>query len=425
MRPETLLMLGDHLGSLAATRNLGRNGFDVVFAEHRGLVPGRWSRYVTERVAAPPPSDLGAYADWLVAQGRSRPGRFLYAASDDLCWILARHREQLSACFRMYQPTLATIYALLNKHRLGEVAAEAGVPTPPTWAPTSDEALEEVALTASYPVLIKPRTQIGLASKQKGTVCTNGADLLHAYREFRRANTYHAEVEAYDAEVTWPLVQAFLPSAASNILSVAGFRDEAGHMVLRASQKVFQRPRRIGVGVGFEARPVPEQAEAWVRSLCEATGYFGVFEVEFLVDSDGRLFLADFNPRYYGQMGFEIARGLELPWLAWLGACGDGAKLEAALALAARDIREEPGAINRFAHGWVLRLLVTAQHATGRLSGRERSSWRHWMSGRGGAVADAVHDAQDMRPLLVDLVATCAMFARHPRAFVRNFCLDG
>lgn len=424
-RPETLLMLGDHLGSLAATRSLGRNGFAVTFADHRRLVPAMWSRFVTTRIAAPPPSELGAYADWLLAEGRRRPGRFLYAASDDLCWILAKHRARLASCFRMYQPDLATIYTLLNKQRLGELAARLGVPTPATWAPTSDAALDEVARTATYPVLIKPRTQIGLASKRKGAVCASAVELREAYRAFRAANTYHPEVVAHDPDVTWPLIQAFLPSAAANILSVAGFRDEAGHLALRASQKVFQRPRRVGVGVGFEARDVPAQAASWVRELCAATGYFGVFEVEFLVDAHGRLFLADFNPRYYGQMGFEIARGLELPWLAWLGACGEPVRLSTALARAETGHESGSADVSRFAHGWVLSLLLAGHYATGRIDRPTRALWRRWMAGDGAAVADAMSDRDDARPLLVDLIAAGLAGVRHPRSFVRTFCLDG
>lgn len=421
---ETLVMLGDHLGSVAAVRNLGECGVNVVFADHRRFTPGGWSRYVTRRVTAPAPSDLSAYAAWLLETGRRHPGMFLYAANDDLCWVLARHRAQLSVHFRMFQPDLKTIYTLLNKQRLSALAGRLGIPTPSTWAPDSEESLTEVANAAHYPVLIKPRTQIGLASKQKGVVCANAAELLEHYARFRRANTYHAEVEAHDPSVSWPLVQAFLPTAAANILSVAGFRDRDGHLALRASQKVFQRPRRVGVGVGFEARPVPEQAAAWVRSLCEAAGYFGVFEVEFLVDGDGRLYLADFNPRYYGQMAFEIARGLPQARLAWLGAMEATVELERALAVAAAP--ESEAGVTRFAHGWVLRLMAVMQRLGGRLSGSEFAAWRRWWTpSTDAATADAVWRTGDPAPALVDIIWSTFRFARHPRAFVRSFCLDG
>ena len=57
----------------------------------------------------------------------------------------------------------------------------------------------------------------------------------------------------------------------------------------------------------------PEIRES-VRRICEATGYHGAFEVEFIPSADGDL-LMDFNPRYYGQMQLEISRGLPIPEL--------------------------------------------------------------------------------------------------------------
>lgn len=97
--------------------------------------------------------------------------------------------------------------------------------------------------------------------------------------------------------------------------SLAGFVDRSGEILgVRASQKVVQSPRGMGVGLLFREAPVdPEVLEGLAR-LCRRTGYFGVFEVEF-VRADGGHHLIDFNPRYYGQVQFEISRGLSLPQL--------------------------------------------------------------------------------------------------------------
>ena len=50
-------------------------------------------------------------------------------------------------------------------------------------------------------------------------------------------------------------------------------------------------------------------------------GYFGVFEAEFIRLGDERL-LIDFNPRFFGQMGFDVARGLPIVGLAYEAALG-------------------------------------------------------------------------------------------------------
>ncbi len=102
------------------------------------------------------------------------------------------------------------------------------------------------------------------------------------------------------------------------------------------------------MGLLFEEAPVEEAVLDGLLRLCRCLGYFGVFEVEF-VRTEGRHHLIDFNPRYYGQMQFEISRGLGLPQLAYRAARGDAAGV-AALAEAARD-RRIPGATYAFGFG--------------------------------------------------------------------------
>ena len=68
------------------------------------------------------------------------------------------------------------------------------------------------------------------------------------------------------------------------------------------------------IALALLKRNVPVDAELAekVRQLCVKLGYFGSFEVEF-IRAGGRQLLIDFNPRFYSQMGFDIARGMPLP----------------------------------------------------------------------------------------------------------------
>ena len=90
---------------------------------------------------------------------------------------------------------------------------------------------------------------------------------------------------------------------------MAGFVDDGGECVALASMKILQRPRKVGIGLCFEARAIEEPLVEKIAALCRRVGYTGVFEAEFVVAGDRRL-LIDFNPRFYSQMGFEVARGL-------------------------------------------------------------------------------------------------------------------
>jgi hypothetical protein len=46
--------------------------------------------------------------------------------------------------------------------------------------------------------------------------------------------------------------------------------------------------------------------------LCERIGYYGAFELEFVV-TQGRMLLIDFNGRFYNQLAF----GMDLPKLVY------------------------------------------------------------------------------------------------------------
>ena len=101
-----------------------------------------------------------------------------------------------------------------------------------------------------------------------------------------------------------------------------------------------------------------------IRRLCREVGYFGVFEIEFLRVLDRGWAVIDFNPRFYHQMGFDIARGLPLPIWAYLGASG-------------REVFLFPTCLTRLcqtvrrlhsATGFTLRALLTAMVITGRLN---------------------------------------------------------
>ena len=153
--------------------------------------------------------------------------------------------------------------------------------------------------------------------------------------------------------------------------------------------------------------------------LCREVGYFGVFEIEFLRE-DGRNMVIDFNPRFYGQMGFEDARGLPLAFLAWLGAVGDEAGLHASLDEAAWCV-DEGAAV--FTHRFVFQLLLLAQSLGGSISAEERARWKQWLSEHRNRMVDASADANDPWPAVAHAASELVngfrsirrVFRKHPR----------
>jgi hypothetical protein len=122
-----------------------------------------------------------------------------------------------------------------------------------------------------------------------------------------------------------------------------------------------------------EADVVPELAERTVR-LCERIGYYGAFEVVFIL-CRGRPLLIDFNGRFYNQLAFDIARGMDLPspvYAASIGRSDEVARLTSAFLS-----RSETGGLV-FCNSFGLSVTLAAQQASRAISPGDARRWKAW-----------------------------------------------
>jgi D-aspartate ligase len=406
-------------GTLAAVRSLGRRGIPVTIAGEARFEPARWSRYVTRSVSCPSLFEPERFIDWLVSFGKRNPGHVLYPSCDDLAWLFAHHAGDLKEHFLLYQPPSQTLLELLDKKALSLRCAEVGVSTPRTVFPESVNEAVVLAEQVGFPLIVKPRTQMFLRTRNKGQIVEKRQDFAARYIDYVTENEPHELARRLLPALEYPMLQTLVPEAATETYSLSGFvsRDDP-RTVVRAAVKVLQRPRRVGIGVCFEEAPVEPAALAGVTRLCQAVGYFGVFEAEFL-RNQGMLELVDFNPRFYGQMGFESARELDLPYLAWLGAVGEPAKLDQALATA---LEWKSGSGYVYCDRFFLGTLLFLQGLSGNMSSLERRRWRDWLheSSQRARAFDAFETPGDPLPALVSKLHEIAFAVRHPRSFYRK-----
>lgn len=416
---RALLFLGDYYGTLATARCLAARGVAVDLADSHRLNRTGASRAVAARHAKPPISDTARFIDWLVAHGKQQPGAVLYPASDELVFLFAKYREQLAPHFRLYLPSLDTIYRILNKQRLYEACVRTGVDIPETYYPRSANEFAAVLGTLGHRAyLLKPKTQIQLRSGTKAAEIDQEHAPAQAFSHFVAENPFGDELLAYDPDVQWPMVQEFLPNAATAIYSLAGFVDESHTVpVVRASRKVLQRPRKLGIGLCFEAATVSDVLLRKVGALCRDLGYHGPFELEF-VEHEGKMLLIDFNPRNYSQLAFEIGRGLPIPYLQYLAATGQTAALDATWSGANAW---QAGGQWAYTHQTFLSFVRGTQLVEGVTRGLGNERWGSWLAEHRGRLVDAVRDPSDPMPQLVDLLKHAQNFARHPRSFLRSF----
>jgi predicted ATP-grasp superfamily ATP-dependent carboligase len=418
-----LLTMPQYNGTLAAARCLGRRGIGVTIASNQVMAPARWSRHVSRHVNAPDVADPDQFLQWLIDFGKREPGHVLYPTCDELAWLLAKHANELGRYFRLYQPSVETMWQLLDKAALHKACIEVGIPVLPTAFPRHMSDVLRAGVHIGFPLLLKPRTQVLFSTRSKGAVVTNAKTLQSDYENFVSRNHFHPSIANELPGVRYPLLQAYRERASDSIYSLAGFiGPNENEVVARAAIKILQRPSRLGTGLCFDEAAVDlPTLDALVR-LCRKVGYFGVFEAEFVPD-DGKLHLVDFNPRFYGQMGFEVGRQLPLAYLVWLGARGEHARLKQVIEEAARW-QEGRGYV--YCHRFYLNFLIAVRSLCGRMNRAEVQQWRSWLNERARErlAFDATHAADDRLPALVSAVHELRHAIRHPRSFLLANVLD-
>jgi predicted ATP-grasp superfamily ATP-dependent carboligase len=400
---------------LAAARDLGAHGVKVTLASDRWVAPARWSRHVAQTVSCPSSRDAARFLAWLLRFGAMQPGHVLYPTSDDVAWLVAAHRDALSRWFRLYTPPVELLVRLLDKVRLIEDARAVGLDVPQTVVPRDECDVERSGREFSFPLYVKPRAHLFGSGGGKGIRVDQPAALLPSWRAQRRAAKFDADVLDRVPDLCLPMLQSFVFSS-ERIYTVDGFVDETGELYASlACVKLLQRPRGSGPGIIFEHAEIDPAIDQGLRRLFKATGFFGVFDAEF-IECDSRKLLIDINPRFYNHMAFEADRGLHLPWLAYLAAIRDREALTVEVAKADGEIVTH----RAYVHRLQTTLLLGAQRLARSMSDEDQLRWRHWMLDNRGSAMDPVHMADDRAPSVAEAAMEAFDFIRHPRASLRS-----
>jgi predicted ATP-grasp superfamily ATP-dependent carboligase len=406
-------------GTLAAARNLGAHGVPVTLATDATLAPARWSRYVARTMRCPPTARSDRFLEWLHAFGDRHPGHVLYPTSDELAWLLSCHRDELAPKFRLYSPPPETMAAVLDKGRLLAAARAAGLPVPQTWLLEDEAEVERLAREAPFPLFVKPRTQLHATRGLKGERVDRPEDLARVWRSLLMPRAQVQSLGAVMAGVGFPVIQA-CHAVDERIHTIDGFVTRAGTTVTLGCNKLLQHPRRRGPGIVFEEAAVGPAVAAGLQRLWRQTGFYGVFDIEFVMEGD-RLMLIDLNPRLYNHVSFEIERGMPLPWFAYLAASGEDDLLEHAMQAARWHPSHRPTV---YVHRLPTALMIALQTAGGSMSPGECRKWLGTMAGRAGRVMDPSTLAGDAGPALLDVVLHATKLVRHPRSFLGQLMLN-
>lgn len=416
-RPAVLLGSASSGGTLAAMRHLDSYGVGVnIIADHTFCAAG-WSHCAAHHYKGPVESDSIGYLARLLAIGKADPGQVLLPTSDELVWLYTSNASLLARYFRLYQPSLETIKRILDKALLEKAATTAGLAVLPSWDPQSLDELAELAPRLPYPVLIKPRTHVHRLRNDKGVVVHSPDELAAEYPRFLARERYRFDDTPRAPNAVRPVIQQFVEIGREGVISISGFIGRSADVfVTRRSTKILQRSRPVGVGVCYESCPADPALSEAVNRLCRELGYFGLFEVEFIL-YDGAWAIIDFNPRLFNQIGLDLRRGLPLPMLAYLDALGE---TDALHTLAATAGRENPAEKVVFCDSFTLHAILLAQALCMRARLKDLAHWRSWARQNRAHMVHFASDHSDPMPGIIHILSELYLGFRAAPRFVRT-----
>jgi predicted ATP-grasp superfamily ATP-dependent carboligase len=402
---------------IAFIRSLGRAGVPLIVYGNERRPTGRFSRYVTEFRPAPSVQRTDHFVDWLsgeIAEGRID---LIAPTSDYMAFNVAAAQAQLSDSVPPGTPEREHLFDCLFKDRFATAIAAAGFPTPATFAPTTADEAVKCATSLGYPVLLKPRSHVGVGIT-RGTV-------VHSDRELRRAfipfeiGPGHDTAFAVDGDLALPLVQRYFKPGTVDVVSVSGMLDDDGNaLAVSHSRKTHQWPPRLGIGTQFQALPAQAFTGAAVDAVRQVLGR-GVFELEVLVHrSTGEYWAIDLNPRGFGQMALDIACGSDLPKLWYDAVVGATVIAPPPFHTNGHDAATWRMGLHYYAGAVVRAVAGDGRHGAVD-SARQRSSRPPSAHGRRRRVG-AVWDWRDPVPSLVWTMK----LLRHPGGLVRPYLRD-
>ncbi len=275
--------------------SLQRAGFRVVLLHRAGSRSSSRFLWGVERVEVPAPeTDIGATVSAIQAYVASaRPAAFV--PLDDGALLVSTLVTWGDTT--MVGPGAAGARFALDKAAQVDLAAEVGLPVPPSKAYDSVGGVESI----TAPSIIKPvdavRVQDGRLERPNGRVVSDAAELSAAEEAMQPGRV---------------LVQPLVTGVGEGIF---GYCDEAGVQQWSAHRRVRMVNPQGSASSACESIEPDRALQPMITEFLAHVGWRGLFMVELLRGTDGVPWFMELNGRAWGSLALARRRGLEYP--AW------------------------------------------------------------------------------------------------------------
>jgi len=376
-----LILDANQRSALAATRSLGQRGVHVVTADETHSTLAGASRYGRGSFVYPSPYRRPAlFLDVLAKELAARKIRVVLPMTEVTTHVLAGHREEL-ADMRVPVGAFAALETLTDKRSIHALAKRLDIPVPETRIVECPEEARIATAGLTYPLVVKP---------YRSRIWSGDTWIRAGVRYVSSLEELHRLMEAADVFRRHPfLVQEHIGGEGAGVFALY---DTGRAVTFFAHRRLRERPPSGGVSVLSESVRLDPYMHELSRRLLDHVEWHGVAMVEFKVRSDGRPYLMEVNPRFWGSLQLAVDAGVDFPWLAYQLATGGKTKPVDGYRVGVR---------NRW-------LLGDLDHLY--LSWKESAGWRAkyramagFVKGFGPGTRHEVDRWDDVRPFFVEL----------------------
>lgn len=278
------------------TYSLGEIGIPVYCADSHKFSQTRYSRYCRNYATYPLPHiDPDGYFNAI----NSIVDRFdiglIFPAYDEMIF-LSQYRHKLVNSKLLISPPYEDIISVHKKTSLSKLCNDIGCNSPLTIEINNISDIDKAISLLSFPFILKPERGGGGWGV---SIINNPKDILEKWKSFDRDKHNN---------------KLFAQQYINGSLYCYGVLCSNGKIL---ASNCFQTLRHHGTSC-FRRGLVVEEIESQAEKLFQHLHWTGVCQCDYMLDNEGRAYLIDVNPRFWGSTAQGLASGINFPYLLYL-----------------------------------------------------------------------------------------------------------
>jgi predicted ATP-grasp superfamily ATP-dependent carboligase len=305
---RVLILDAETRAALATVRSLGKAGIRCSTASNLKYPIASSSRYSRMHLHCPDIRlDAKFFFTWLLETIDTYAISTVLPMTDATIEGLGQYASKLSALVHYPVVPTSILGAVQDKLQLTEMAKKTGILVPKTFPLTlttqnDPGLLETLKNELGYPFMLKPRQSVQVSSD--GSLLAPPRKVIRSDSDFLN---FTAELK------TCPLsfiAQEFIPGWGAGIFCL--FSNNKPVLTF-AHKRLLEKPPEGGVSVLSESFFPPQDMVQNVHSLLDSYGWEGVAMTEFRITPDGKAYLMEINPRFWGSLQLAVDAGCNFP----------------------------------------------------------------------------------------------------------------